>query len=208
MFFKNMLFRRKRFYLRWKDAFPRAYGDDVRYICSRLSFRSASPFGLFFSAEDSAWTLRSGETVRIPYRIYLEDVFEAYDTLTPRQRIVYHCIFSRSYDGHVREKHVLALLECEESDALMPYVVKLCDEYVAEILQTVYHRLHLRDCTAYREFCSVNLDRVKLGHSRMISYWNEFYRIDCYRYRDYIGRRLYGECFGYGKTGQKQVHVT
>jgi len=39
----------------------------------------------------------------------------------------------------------------------------------------------------------------------MISYWNEYYRYDCYRFKDYIGKKLYSECFGYNKTGQKAI---
>jgi hypothetical protein len=36
---------------------------------------------------------------------------------------------------------------------------------------------------------------------------NEYYRYDYYRYKKYVGKKLYGECFGYNKTGQKSIQI-
>ena len=112
---------------------------------------------------------------------------------------------SRSSDGYVREKHIKALLKSDPPVWAMPYVIKICDEYVVEILQTVYDLLISRDCTEYRRLCALNFDYLKRAHTRMISYWNEVYRWDCYRYCDYIGKKLYRDCFGYFRTGQKTI---
>lgn len=119
--------------------------------------------------------------------------------------MIYHCIFSRSYDGYVRQKHIEVLLDSATSEWAMPYIIKICDEYVKEILEIVYQKLNGRNCEKYKKLCDINFDYFKLGHCRMISYWNEYYRYECYRYQEYIGKKLYGECFGYNKTGQKSI---
>ena len=112
---------------------------------------------------------------------------------------------SRSSDGYVREEHIKELLKTDLPEWAIPYVIKICDEYVIEILQTVYDSLSRQDCRKYKEICALNFEYIKRAHTRMISYWNEFYRWDCYRYENYIGKKLYLDCFGYSKTGQKSI---
>ena len=196
------------------QAFPRSYREDVTYVCNRLSRKPINRDSLLctanvlYSKEGSVWNVLSNETINIPYRVYLFDgVEDPEKCFTPLQQIIYHCIFSRSYNGYVRETHIKALLESELPEWAMLYVIKICDEYVLEILQTVYQSLHTRNCEAYRSLCAQNFENIRLGHTRMISYWNEFYRRICYRYKDYIGKRLYSECFGYRKTGQKSIQI-
>lgn len=200
--------KRKRLLAKLIKAFPKEYSDDVAYVCERLSMKSYAYNGITCSEEQIEWSLLSGKKIKIPYRIYLNDQLNYIEKgWTPRQAVIYHCIFSRSYDGYVREKHVKALLEAETPEWAMPYIIKICDEYVKEILETVYQKLSGRSCEKYRELCAVNFQYVTLAHCRMISYWNEFYRYECYRYRDYIGKKLYKECFGYHKTGQKTIQI-
>lgn len=146
-----------------------------------------------------------GKKITIPYRIYVSDKLIFPNELTVRQKLIYHCIFSRSYDGYIRQKHLEALLDSDPPGWVMPYIVKICDEYVKEILGTVYQKLQGKSCEKYKALCEINFDYFRLGHCRMIRYWNEYYRYECGRYKEYIGKKLYGECFGYNKTGQKSI---
>ena len=182
-------------------AFPLYLRNDVRQICKNISINE------YFRYDDSTdWVLPSGEVITVPYRINFKDKYRGdLRSLTKTQETIYHCIMSRSSDGYVREKHIKALLKIDPPVWAMPYVIKICDEYVVEILQTVYDLLISRDCTKYRRLCALNFDYIKRAHTRMISYWNEFYRWDCYRYCDYIGKKLYRDCFGYFRTGQKTI---
>ena len=188
-------------------AFPASCAADVQAVFNALA--DTTPLNVnelaFFFDNLTDWQLCSGERITLPYRILSDAQLRTQAKLTPTQEIIWHCIGSRSLDGYVRLRHIEALLDAELPEWALPYVIKICDEYVVEILQTVYTALSARDCTAYKRICALNLDYIKLGHSRMISYWNEFYRWDYYRYADYVGKKLYRDCFGYGKTGQKSI---
>lgn len=197
-------YRQKLIYKELKKGFPKELSHDVWAVC-RLLFNVWSGNGEVFSKEWNEWSLLSKEKIQMPYRVYVADRLIFLSHLTEQQKIIYHCIFSRSYDGYVREKHIKALLNSKMPHWAIPYVIKICDEYVVEILDVVYQRLKSADCEMYKKTCEANLDYFKLGHCRMISYWNEFYRYEYYWYRDYVGKKLYDECFGYRKTGQKTI---
>lgn len=200
------MIKRKRFFSQLKNAFPKEFYEDVKTVCGALGLKSYNEHNkTLCSDEKTEWKLLMGEEIQIPYRVYISDKLSFGEKLTARQELIYHCIFSRSYDGYVRQKHIEALLDSDTPEWAMPYIIKICDEYVKEILEVVYRKLQGKSCEVYKALCAVNFDYFKLGHSRMISYWNEYYRYDCYRYKDYIGKKLYRECFGYGKTGQKSI---
>ena len=81
----------------------------------------------------------------------------------------------------------------------VPYVIKLCDEYVIELLEIIYDKLKERDNRDFQEFCMKNKSSVNKSYSRMISYWNVYYRRQEYNFEKYIGRKIFTECFGYDK---------
>lgn len=202
LFFKT---KKWRFLSMLIKAFPKEYSQDVKAVCNALTIKSKAYGGALFSSEATEWRLKTGEKISIPYRIFVSDKAAFKYSFTPVQRMIYHCIFSRSYDGYVRQKHIEALLCSDTTEWTAPYIIKICDEYVKEILESVYEKLKDKGCEALKDICRINFDYFKKGHSRMISYWNEYYRYDCYRYKDYVGKKLYSECFGYNKTGQKTI---
>lgn len=186
-------------------AFPKELAADVEVVYKAMNVKSVAYNGAFCSDGKTEWSLLSGEKIVIPYRIYVRDGLAHPNKLTARQTLIYHCFFSRSYDGYVRQKHLEALLDSETPEWAMPYIIKLCDEYVKEILEVVFQRLKGTNCETYKALCEFNFTYFRLGHCRMISYWSEYYRFDCYRYKDYVGKKLYKECFGYAKTGAKSI---
>ena len=209
-FFPN---KRNRLLTKLIQAFPKEYTADVEAVFKGLTtktnaYKTVEYYACnrsFYSDETTEWSLLSGEKIKIPYRVYLSDKLVFQNKLTARQQLIYHCIFSRCYDGYVRQKHIEALLDSDIPEWAMPYIIKICDEYVYEILEVIYQKLKTRNCETYKALCQRNFDYFKLGHCRMISYWNEYYRYDCYKYKNYLGKKLYGECFGYNKTGQKSI---
>lgn len=146
------------------------------------------------------YTLNGG-LVEIPYRIYLSDT--ATMKLNDQQRTIAHCLFSRSGDGYVRQKHIEALLTVDYPDWAIPYIVKACDEYVVEILEAVYAKISLLNNERLKRFWQENAKLFHISYQRMISYWNEFYRDRCSRFHQYIGRKLFIECFGYSRKFEK-----
>ncbi len=186
-------------------AFPKHLAADVEVVCNALRITDEERGGVWYHDHTTRWQLSSGEKIRIPYRIYIGDDLIFPNQMTAQQKLIYHCVCSRNHNGYIRQKHIEALLDSDPPEWAKPYVIKICDEYVIEILEVVYLKLKDKNCEEYKILCDMNIDYIKLGHSRMISYWNEFYRWDCYRYQEYIGKKLYKECFGYHKTGQKSI---
>lgn len=185
-------------------AFPESLHDDVDFVINviekelsvseRIDYNPRTPSRVF--------TLLSDEKVSIPYRIWLDENADDI-ALTPTQQKILHCIYSRSTDGYVREKHIRAILESDIPFWAFPFVLKLCDEYVCEILSSIYDCLRGRDNSDIQAFCQMNLSYFLYSHARMISYWDYFYRDRCYKYKDYIGKKLYHECFGYSRKLEK-----
>jgi len=189
-------------------AFPKECNEDVRAVCQVLFLKKGcSCANVYYLNESVNWRLLSGESIRMPYRLCIEDSAYNAPSLTHQQQVILDCVLTRSCNGYQRQRSLERLLAGKLPDFALPYVVKLCDEYVVEILQVVYERLSLEDRSRCRALCVENIDYIRRAHSRMISYWAEFYRWDCYRYRDYIGRKLYAECFGYRKTGQRNIEI-
>ena len=201
-------------------GFPQGLKGDVLRVLAKTFIRGAWPAGRIVDTEDdpatvngyspcSWWTLRGGETIRVPYRVGLRDNIDRPDEIfTPSQVVVYHCLLSRSWDGYVRERHIKALLGMVPPDWTVPYVVKICDEYVLGILDFVYRTLSGSDTSAYREICALNSRQFARSHRRMVSYWNEYHRRTkraCYLYGDYVGKKLFEECFGYDRSMERQA---
>ena len=189
-------------------GFPKDCAEDVESVFEILTLKKSCPCAdVYYLDQPTEWLLLSGEKICMPYRLCLEDSDLDAPSLTSRQQVILDCIFTRSCNGYQRQRSLERLLAGELPEFALPYVVKLCDEYVVEILQVVYERLSPADRLRCRALCVRNIDYIKRAHSRMISYWAEFYRGDCYRYKDYIGRKLYAECFGYRKTGQRVIET-
>ena len=145
--------------------------------------------------------LLGNSIIQIPYRIYYNDHSDSFiNELNAREKMILHCIFSRSHDGFIRQKHVKSLLSMEYEDWAIPYIVKICDEYIVEILEMTYLILQEQDTERIKEFCYQNIVSFCKNYSRMISYWNEFYRNEHKNFKHYVGRKLFRECFGYSRT--------
>jgi len=141
--------------------------------------------------------LLGGQIISFPDRIYFDEIEEdVFSNMSDIEKMIINCIYSRSCNGFVREKHIRNLLLIEYPEWSIPYIVKICDEYIIDILQLVYENLKDKNTNAIKEFCDNNYISFCKSYNRMISYWNEYYRWDCYRYKNYVGRKLFIECFG------------
>lgn len=175
-------------------AFPAELGCDVAAVMALPAFHTAGT-----SVDYYAYTLPDGQHVAIPYRVYLRDDRPNIEMLPPVQQMICHCIFSRSSDGFVREHHIRALLRGDLPDWVLPYLLKIADEYILEIVEALYDNLRERDTARLRAFCRMNPAEFLRGRDRMLSYWDAYYRSRYFRLSDYPGQKLYKECFGYTK---------
>lgn len=144
------------------------------------------------------------KVIEIPYRMYLLDIDDSkYDALNQTQKQILCCIYTRSCNGYIREKYLRRLLDMQFEQWTIPFIVKLCDEYVIEILEIIYDKLRERDNTDIQSFCLRNKVSTSKGYSRMISYWNEYYREREIDFSKYIGRSLFRECLGYNRSFER-----
>lgn len=204
----------------FQESFPSYLLEDVNRV-EQLVKQQSKECNDVISQQRSPYLL-NGDMVYIPDRIYYQDANDdALSIFNERQKMILHCIYSRNHNGYIREKHIKALLSMDYQDWVFPYIVKVCDEYVVEILETVYIALSQQGTEAIKRFCAENLGALCKGYARMASYWNEFYsfrgymtgsfneynRFSCRRFRDYIGRKLFIECFGYTRSMERRKMI-
>ena len=167
-------------------------------IVSGLIHSKTSP-----TLQDVEYT-QSGQLIKFAYRNYYMDIADSYiDTLTEQQKMILHCIYSRNCDGYVRQKHMKSLLSMDYEEWAIPYIVKICDEYVVEIVEMTYDILKDQDTALFRSFCIENKKELCKSYSRMTSYWNEYYRQRYSDFQQYVGTKLFEECFGYSKLMER-----
>ena len=143
----------------------------------------------------------SDSTIIIPYRCYLlEPPENDIAKLTELQKQILFCLYTRSSSGYLREKYIRKLMSSNYREWCVPYIVKLCDEYVVEILHVIYNSLSEKPDEGIKSFCMANKRTIRKGFSRMISYWDEYYRADCLVVKEYVGRKLFRECLGYSRA--------
>ncbi|MBQ7364330.1 MAG: hypothetical protein IJW46_01885 [Clostridia bacterium] len=185
------------------QAFPKDCRNEVTRVLFHIRRRHTDPMEAYYCRQTLSWRLLSGECVTLPYRLKLKEM--DLDGFSDTEKLIAHCLFSRSPDGYTRERHLRAMLTYDLPDWAAVYVMTLAGEYVKEILQVIDSALRERDWHLWRALARENFFVIKRLHEKMISYWNEFYRFDCYRYRDYVGKALFRDIFGYRKTGQKTI---
>ena len=181
---------------------------EIETVSKAISILPLQTYGSIGTREtvDQLEFFQNGKVIKFPYRIYYVETQDAIlNTLPEKEKAVIHCIYTRSCDGFVRDKNIKALLSTDYPDWAIPYIVKVCDEYVVEILETVYDFLHDQNNKRIKQFCIENKQTFCLSYNRMISYWNEFYRRDCYHFEDYIGRKLFTNCFGYTRSMERRL---
>lgn len=187
------------------NSFPKELHQCVYNVLTRISKNAKQDISIDKWDNKFTYNLLDGQTICIPYRINCPDNFELFEQeLSFNEKMIYHCIMSRHLDSFVREKYIKCILNSAYPDWTIPYILKVVDEYVYEILDAIYSALKDKDNEKIKELCQLNIDLFLKSHHRMISYWNEFYRNDYCIYKNYIGNKLFSECFGYTKSMEKE----
>ncbi|USK68523.1 hypothetical protein [Peribacillus asahii] len=188
----------------FQDGFPNNLRDDVIKVIGLIPQKPYNNVTIGES-QDTVEYFQDDNVIKFPYRIYYIDISDKFiDNLSVQQKMILHCIYSRSCDGFVRQKHLNSLLLMDYEDWAIPYIVKICDEYVVEILEMTYDILKEQDTEPIKRFCLENIGTFCKSYSRMISYWNEYYRYKYNNFQQYIGRKLFRDCFGYSKSMERR----
>lgn len=189
----------------FQDGFPNYLRDDVTTVVGMIPHKTYNNVTISVS-EDTIQYFQDNKVIRFPYRTYYIDISDGVkEKLSQRQKMILHCIYSRSCDGFVRQKHIYSLLQMDYEDWAIPYIVKICDEYVVEILEMTYDILKEQDTERIKGFCLENIVPFCKSYNRMISYWNEFYRYKYNNFQKYVGRKLFRDCFGYSKSMERRA---
>lgn len=186
----------------FEAGFPCEIQDKVSKVLGKMSLKTYNNIscGVSEEATKEEYVLLDGSTISFPYRMYFIDDEMIYNELEDREeQFVYSCIYTRSCDGYVRQRHLRRIMEADFPQWCMPYILKLSSEYVVEIIDDIYDYMKTRDNTSFQVFCRNNPYIFRNSYSRMVSYWNEFYRCRCYKFHNYVGYRLYKECLGYSR---------
>jgi hypothetical protein len=161
------------------NAFPPGLGEDVRQLIGRwpnemVKYASHAVTEDLVQGRRITPLLVEDQEIRIPYRIYLEDLGIFGDVwANDRQALIYHCLFTRHCDGFVRQRHLKHIIESSEPWTV-PYVVSLLGEYVVEVVVDVCNALpeaHTARGNAYADFVNKNADFLDLVQQRVRSYW-------------------------------------
>lgn len=186
--------------------FPKKLEKDVELVMNLISSTSRSCISKAFTFDLFITYNLKDELVVIPYRMYYEELTATtYEVFTETQFKILCCLYTRHHNGYIRQKYLEKLFEMNIDDWEIPFIVKLCDEYVIEIIELIYNRLNNRNNDDIKQFCLSNKNVIHKGYERMMSYWNAYYRDKEYRFRDYIGRKLFREYIGYDKSFRMDV---
>ena len=167
-------------------AFPRQLQHDAEVVADFLLNRS---FDLHLSLDHEAILL--GQKLIIPNRVYSGYPNELMTgALSPVQLAILNCLFLRHHDGFVRQRSLEQLMDVDYY-FVAPFVALLLSEYVIEILFVVDRVINNNTMNNYLAFVAENPVVWQKTESRMVSYWNEYYRRNRYKdIRDYVGRQI------------------
>jgi hypothetical protein len=167
-------------------AFPTILANDVQNILDKVQLSTEFNSSGFFNI------ITCNETVSIPQRVYYEETkLTNLNQLSQVQKYIIHCLFTCHHDGLVREKHLKqVILSINEHVWVVPFVIRLLGEYVIEILYVINNNLKRASLETIKIFNLENPDFFKLTEQRVMSYWNEYYRLQYPRKEDYIGFQI------------------
>jgi hypothetical protein len=192
----------------FETGFPPSLLDDVRVVSNVMEREMYNNLKYGESEQYIRYSLLDGENISFPYRIFNIEDTESKFIFSENQELIYHCIFSRSCNGFVRAKHIKAILDTDFPAWSIPYLLKISDEYVIEIIEIIYKTLQTKNTEEIKAIAVHNLQIFLQSHDRMISYWNEFYRNRCPKYKNYIGRALFHDCFGYSRRLERLRRIS
>lgn len=170
-------------------AFPVELASDVEAVLAVMPAPRLQPLASFP-------VVVAGQQVSIPGRLYNDEPSPvAMASLSPRQRQLLHCLYSRHCDGVVRQRHLEGIVAATDP-WVVPFVVQLVGEYVLEILVVICGGLRdlatpgTRGHVAYGQFVVDNPAYFARTQRRVVSYWSCYYRGAYASFRGYPGSTL------------------
>lgn len=186
-----------------KKAFPKHLEQDLEIVLKVIPFSNnnvkhtngyiSKVDDLIFS-ECQSINFENEELV-IPYRVYFNEPTEKEEKiLTTKQQTILNCIYLRHHDGFVRQKRLENLKDVSDLWTT-PFVFQLLGEYVIEILEVAEKQLNNSTLDNFKQLKLDNPKYFEKTESRMISYWNEYYRRANPKLNRYVGRQIFDKIY-------------
>lgn len=163
------------------EAFPSFLKDNVSSLISKVELKGEHPIS------DSFEVILDNEKLAVPYRIYFEEPKE--QSLNKTELLIVNCLFTRHHNGFIRQKRLEQILLSDEY-WMTPFIVQLLGEYVREIILTIEDNLTENLLKNLRRFIRENPKFFETTKSRMISYWNCYYRTEFPNKENYVGFKI------------------
>jgi hypothetical protein len=115
-----------------------------------------------------------GQDVYIPERLHFVcagRMLKDHDSVTLAAR----CLLTRSTDGHLRQRGLISIIKFREN-WVIPFVILLAGDYVAEVVSEILLVLPELDRPSYADFVRRNRPAIRVLRAKATSYWNAYYR--------------------------------
>ena len=178
------------------QAFPDFLNSDVLSLLQKVSLKSEHQISQTFEV------IVDSEKLEIPYRIYFEE--PNVKNLTETELLILNCLFTRHNDGFVRQKKLEQILLSDEY-WIAPFIMQLLGEYVCEILLTIEKDLSDTLLDNLIRFIEENPKFFETTKSRIVSYWNCYYRNRLLNEESYVGFRILTKLITFAKTKNRKT---
>ncbi|TAG91803.1 MAG: hypothetical protein EAZ20_03050 [Bacteroidetes bacterium] len=170
------------------NAFPIDLKQDVEIVADFLLDKNFDTH-----LTEGQEIILDGHKLTIPRRVYFDNPTDTTGkTLNDNQQTILNCIYLRHHNGFVRQKRLEKLIENTNDYFVIPYIFQLLGEYVIEILEIADRHINESTMDNYLKFFTENPKYRQQTESRMISYWDVYYRWTKYKQlNDYIGQQIF-----------------
>lgn len=167
-------------------AFPTNLEDEVMVVLRKIKQTNTLDFSYCFEVNFC------GNLLIIPERIYYNEPSSSQiNSLTEQQQVILACLFTRHHNGFVREENLRKIIHLSNDYIwIIPYLIRLTGEYVIEILQVIKSNLDKVNKGKIKDFIIDNPKFYNTIESRVVSYWDFYYRNLYPNIEDYIGYEI------------------
>lgn len=166
------------------QAFPSYLKENVLSLVGKTALQGEHPILHSFDV------ILNNERLTIPSRVYFEEPKGLWLwRLNKTELLILNCLFTRHHDGFIRQKRLKEIVLSDEY-WVTPFVMQLLGEYVQEILLTIEDNLSEKLVENFNRFIKENPKYFEATKSRLVSYWDCYYRRSFPKKENYVGLRI------------------
>lgn len=166
-------------YYKISDSFPNEYTPAVIRLEQLIELNGFFTHSITLAEKVTV----ENENVQLFYRQYANPK-TTISGLNDLEKTLVHCLYTRHYDGFIRQKNLQALINTPYPKIAVPFVLQLFGEYVFEIQQDTLIFIE-RNFETVLAFLKENPQFWQKQQRRVASYWNEYYRQDFPKFNDF-----------------------